>query len=104
VRGWRRNPRPVVLPGFNVCVHINATVGRVSERMIRRVFRTPIGDWAAELALDGYGQVEIFDHHPTVGTMRALKAAGTDIAADVLEQGAEGQDIRWRATWGRDDT
>jgi hypothetical protein len=92
--GRRRNPPPIVLPSFNVSVHLNAMVGRVSERMIRSVFRTPIGDWAAELELDGKEEVEIFDHHPTVATMRALKAGGTYIADDVLDQGAEGDDIR----------
>jgi hypothetical protein len=82
-----------VLPGFNVSVYINAMVGHVSERMIRRVFRTPIGDWAAELELDGKLQTEIFDRHPTVAMMRALQAGGADIADDVIAQGAEGEDI-----------
>lgn len=96
--GWRRNPpRPVTLPGFGVSVHINRTVGSVSERIIRRVFRTSIGDWAAELDIDGKLQTEIFDHHPTVPTMRALRAGGADIAGDVIAQGAEGRDIRSHA-------
>ena len=93
---WRRrNPRPVMLPGFGgIAIHINRTVGSVSERFIRRVFRTGIGDWAAELALDGKLQTEIFDCHPTVTAMRALRAGGAEIADDVLALGAEGQDIR----------
>jgi hypothetical protein len=44
-----------------------------TTRTIRRVFRTAIGDWAVELGLDGKAEVEIFDHHPTVDTMRALR-------------------------------
>jgi hypothetical protein len=76
-------------------VWINPIVGTVHDRVIRRIFRTAIGDWAAEIELpDGKGRVEIFDYHPTVAVMRTLRAGGTFIADDVISQGAEGDDIR----------
>src|ERR1700730_9972535 len=80
--GWRRKrPRTGVLPLYGVVVMwINPIVGEVNERVIRRIFRTAIGDWAAELDVDGKLHAQIFDHHPTTTMMRALRAGGTEIA------------------------
>lgn len=100
--GRRRTPLLGVLARVGMEVRVNPIVGQVSARLIRRVFRTAVGDWAVELELDGKAEVEIFDHHPTVAMMRALRAAGADIADEVLDQGAEGDDIRSHARRTRD--
>jgi len=56
-----------------------------------------IGDWCAELVVDDQTLEEVFDHHLTVATMRALKICGTEISDDVLSQGAEGEDFSGRS-------
>jgi hypothetical protein len=38
----------------------------------------------------------MFDHHPTVGVLAILKSTGADIADEVVDQGAEGWDMRQR--------
>ena len=75
-------------------IQINDAVGYVPERLVLRIYRNQIGDWCAALVVDGQTVVEVFDHHPTTAMLRAIKAHGTEIADDVLEQGAEGQDMR----------
>jgi len=57
-----------------------------------------MGAWCAELDLDRRLRVEIFDYHPSIAVMRVLREAGTEIAEDVLNQVAEGADMRWHAT------
>jgi len=36
----------------------------------------------------------VFDHHPSVGVLNILRSTGADIADDVVDQGAEGLDMR----------
>jgi hypothetical protein len=39
-------------------------------------------------------------HHPSVALLQILRNNGTDIADDVIAQGAEGINVRWRAREG----
>lgn len=83
--------------GYELRLRINRRVGEVGEYDVRRIYRNRIGDWCAELAVAGKIWVEVFDNHPTLAMMRGLNASGTDIADDVVSQGAEGEDIRGRS-------
>jgi hypothetical protein len=75
----------------------------VEELDVRRVFRNGIGDWCAYVdAPEGGIHTEVFDHHPSVALLRMLRNSGTDIDEDVIAQGAEGMDMRWRATLSAD--
>ena len=94
MRGWRRGDAPAGSPFQGLTVRINDAVGYVHERLVRRVYRNRIGDWCADLEVDGQTVVEVFDHHPTTAVMLAIKAHGTEIADDVIDQGAEGLDMR----------
>jgi hypothetical protein len=51
----------------------------------------------AEIADGEQNRILVFDHHPTVGVFAILKSTGADIADDVVDQGAEGLDMRQRA-------
>ena len=95
--GWLRDSRSGVLTGFSMPVWINSTVGRINERLVRGIYRNQLGDWCAEVDLEGRLGVEVFDYHPSIAVMRVLREAGTEIAEEVLDQGAEGEDMRWRA-------
>jgi hypothetical protein len=95
MRGWRRRDAPPGVVHYQeLQVWISRSVGYIGEHEMRRVYRNAIGDWCAEIFVAGKLRVEVFDHHPTVAMMRGLKAGGTDIADDVISQGAEGQDMR----------
>ena len=80
-----------------MAIWINRTLGTVGEREVIRVFRNRIGDWCAEVVVAGRIQIEVLDYHPSVPLLRILRNSGTDIAEDVIAQGAEGADMRWRA-------
>jgi hypothetical protein len=77
----------------------------VEELDVRRIFRNGIGDWCAyvDAPEGGIIHAEVFDHHPSVALLRMLRNSGTDIDEDVIAQGAEGMDMRWRATLSADD-
>ena len=79
-----------------VGVRVNRQHDRVPTRQFLRIFRNGQGDWCAEIA-DGEHHVLVFDHHPTVSVLAILKSTGADIADDVVDQGAEGWDMRQRA-------
>jgi hypothetical protein len=99
MRGRRRRDAPHGFAYYHgLQVWISRSVGYIGEHEMRRVYRNAIGDWCAEIYIAGKLRVEVLDHHPTVATMRGLKAGGTDIADDVISQGAEGEDMRWRAS------
>jgi hypothetical protein len=66
-------------------IRINAAV-QAEERDVRRVFRNRIGDWCADIAIHGLRWTAVFDYHPTIATMRALREAGADIADDVIAE------------------
>jgi len=61
---------------------------------VLRVLRNRIGDWCAEVVINGQIQIEVLDYHPSVALMRLLRNEGTDIADEVLNRGAEGEDMR----------
>jgi hypothetical protein len=77
-----------------VTIRINRALDEVGARDVRRIFRSEIGDWCAEVAVYEQLHVAVFDHHPTVAMMRALRDAGTDIADEEIAQGAEGIEVR----------
>ena len=87
-----------------MAIWINRNFGTVEELDVRRVFRNGIGDWCAYVdAPEGGIRTAVFDHHPSVALLRLLRNSGTDIADDVISQGAEGMNMRWRATLSADD-
>jgi hypothetical protein len=100
LRGWRRRDAPTGPAFQGLQVWINDAVGYVSERLVRRIYRNRIGDWCAELAVDDQTLEEVFDHHPSIAMMRGLMVSGTEISDDVLDQGAEGQDLSRRGESG----
>jgi hypothetical protein len=53
-------------------IWINGTLGTVEKHEVARMFRSPIGDWCAEIVIAGWANIAIFDYHPTVATLRAL--------------------------------
>jgi hypothetical protein len=69
----------------------------VPTRQFLRVFRNGQGDWSAEIADGKQNRVLVFDHHPTVSVLGILRSTGVDIADDVVDQGAEGWDMRQHA-------
>ncbi|HXP04978.1 MAG TPA: hypothetical protein VN808_12725 [Stellaceae bacterium] len=79
-----------------MAIWINQTFGTVGEREVRRVFRNRIGDWCAEIVAAGRIRIEVLDYHPSIPLLRILRNSGTDIADDVIAQGAEGIDVRRR--------
>jgi hypothetical protein len=88
-----------------VTIWINRMLSAVEELDVRRVFRNGIGDWCAYVDRpEGGIRTVVFDHHPSVTLLRLLRNSGTDIADDVIAQGAEGQDIRWQARRVGDDS
>jgi len=89
-------PRAVHLAEL-VRVRVNHTHDRVSPALIRRVFRNDQGDWCAEIAGDEQSPILVFDHHPTVTVLNILKGAGAAITDAVVNQGAEGSDMRQHA-------
>ena len=79
-------------------IYINRMLSAVEELDVRRVFRNGMGDWCAYVdGPEGGIQTAVFDHHPSVTLLRLLRNSGTDIAEDLVAQGAEGQNMRWRA-------
>jgi hypothetical protein len=80
-----------------VGVRVNRQHDRVPTRQFLRIFRNGQGDWCAEIADGEQNRVLVFDHHPTVGVLAILRSTGADIADDVVDQGAEGLDMRQRA-------
>ena len=87
-----------------MAIWINRTLSAVEELDVRRVFRNGMGDWCAYVdAPDGGIHTAVFDHHPGVTLLRLLQNSGTDIAEGVIDQGAEGINVRWRATLSADD-
>ena len=82
---------------YELYFRINRFVGEVGEHEVRRIYRSAIGDWCAEIVVADKVWVEVFDYQPTIALMRALKASGTDIADDIIAQGAEGEDMRSHA-------
>jgi hypothetical protein len=84
-------------------IWINRTFGAVGEREVRRVFRSRIGDWCAEVVVASRTRIEVFDYHPSAALLQLLRNGGTDIADDVIAQGAEGLNVRWRARQEEDD-
>jgi hypothetical protein len=85
-----------------VGVRVNRQHDRVPTRRFVRVFRNGQGDWCAEIADGAQPRVLVFDHHPTVGVLAILRSTGVDIADEVVDQGAEGFDMRQRARRAED--
>ena len=85
-----------------VGVRVDREHDRVPTRQFRRVFRNGQGDWCAEITDGLQNQVLVFDHHPTVGVLVILRSTGADIADEVVDQGAEGWDVRQRARRAED--
>jgi hypothetical protein len=85
-----------------VGVRVNRRHDHVPTRQFLRVFRNTQGDWCAEIADGEQNHVLVFDHHPTVGVLAILRSTGADIADDVVDQGAEGLDMRQRARRAHD--
>jgi hypothetical protein len=84
-----------------VSIWINRTFGTVEELDVRRVFRNGIGDWCAYVDTpEGAIHTAVFDHHPSITLLRLLRNSGTDIAEDVIAQGAEGEDFSGRGEGG----
>jgi hypothetical protein len=98
---WLRGSRAVHLEEL-VGVRVNREHDHVPTRQFLRIFRNEQGDWCAEIADAGQNQVLVFDHHPTVGVLAILRSTGADIADDVVDQGAEGLDMRQRARRAED--
>lgn len=73
---------------------INRFFREVGQHQILRIYRSATGDWCAEITVADRVWIEAFDYHPTVALMRALKANGTDIDDDIVDQGAEGENVR----------
>jgi hypothetical protein len=87
-----------------VAIWINRMLSAVEELDVRRVVRNGIGDWCAYVdAPDGGIHTAVFDYHPSVALLQILRNNGTDIAKDVIAQGAEGIDVRWRTRPVEDD-
>jgi hypothetical protein len=93
---WLRGSQTVHLEEL-VGVRVNRQHDRVPTRQFLRIFRNEQGDWCAEIADSEQRRVLIFDHHPTVGVLAILRSTGADIADEVVDQGAEGWDMRQRA-------
>jgi hypothetical protein len=80
-----------------VGVRVNRQHDRVPTCQFLRIFRNRQSDWCAEIADGERNHVLVFDHHPTVGVLAILRSTGADIADEVVDQGAEGWDMRQRA-------
>jgi hypothetical protein len=93
---WLRGSQAVHLEEL-VGVRVNRQYDRVPTRQFRRIFRNGQGDWCAEITGGEQNYALVFDHHPTVGVLTILRSTGADVADDVVEQGAEGLDMRQRA-------
>jgi len=89
-------PRAVHLAEL-VGVRVNREHDRVPPHQFLHVFRNGQGDWCALLADGEQNRVLVFDHHPTVSVLNILKGAGAEIADEVVNQGAEGLDLRQHA-------
>jgi hypothetical protein len=101
--GWRHRDASAGSAFHGLQVWVNHSVGYVGEHEVWRIYRNAIGDWCADIVVAGKKRVEIFGHHPTFAMMCALKTGGTEIADDVLDQGAEGEDMRSHARRADDD-
>jgi hypothetical protein len=80
-----------------VAIWISRTSGTVDGREVRRVFRSQFGDWCAEIVVAHGTKIEVFDYHPSIPALQILRNDGADIQDDVIAQGAEGINVRWRA-------
>jgi len=80
-----------------VGVRVNRDHDHVPTRQFLRVFRNDQRDWCAEIRDGQQNHVLVFDHHPTVSVLAILRSTGADIADEVVDQGAEGLDMRQRA-------
>jgi len=97
LKGWRRFDALARADGYGLAVRINRSVGYVNERDVRRVFRSAMGDWCAQVVVAGKMHVEVFDYHPRAEMMRLLRHGGTGVADWLIDQGAEGEDMRSHA-------
>ena len=100
LRGQRQVDALAAAGGYGLAIWINRSVGYVNERDVRRVFRTAIGEWCAQVVVAGQMQVEVFDYHPRAEIMQVLRHGGTEVPDWLIDQGAEGEDMRshaWRA-------
>src|SRR5579862_1821873 len=77
---------------FELYFRINRFSREIGEHEIRRIYRSAVGDWCAEIMVADRVWVEVFDYHTTVALMRALKVSGAEIADEMIDQGAEGED------------
>jgi hypothetical protein len=81
--------------GGAVAIRINRMLGTVDGKRVQRVFRNAIGDWCAEVGHAGaLGPCRRLRPSPDRPGTGILQNDGTDIAEDVIDQGAEGQDMR----------
>jgi hypothetical protein len=104
--GWLRGhatPAGAVRREELVGVRVNREYDRVATRQFLRVFRNAQGDWCAEVIAGDQNRILVFDHHPTIGVLSLLRSTGVDIADGVLNQGAEGYDMRQHARRADDD-
>jgi hypothetical protein len=96
---WRRGQRPdqpaVTLEEI-VGVRVNHDHLRVPTRGFLRVFRNGQADWCAEIVDADRNKILVFDYHPPITLLNLLKKAGASVAIELIEQGAEGDDIRHR--------
>jgi hypothetical protein len=92
---WLRGSQAVHLEEL-VGVRVNRQHDRVPTRQFRRIFRNGQGDWCAEIADGEQTHVLVFDYHPTVSVLSILRSSEADIADEVVDQGAEGLDMRQR--------
>jgi hypothetical protein len=97
LRRWHQFDSLARVGDDGLAIWINRSVGYVNERNVRRMFRSAQGDWCAQIAVRGKVQVEVFDHHPRAETMRWLQHSGTEVADWLVDQGAEGEDMRSHA-------
>jgi hypothetical protein len=81
-----------------VKIWINRMARAIEERDVRRVYRNSIGDWCADVSMAGGWILDtVFDHHLSVTMLRLLQNEGAVITEDVIDQGAEGEDMRSHA-------
>jgi hypothetical protein len=85
-----------------VGVRVNRQHDHVPTCQFRRICRNEQGDWCAEIADGEQHRILVFDHHPTVGVLAILRSTGADIADEVVDQGAEGLDMRQRVRRAED--
>ena len=92
-----RDPIRAVHLAELVGVRVNREYDRLAPRQFLRVFRNEQGDWCSEAVVEQQQRILVFDHHPTVSVLSVLRSSGVDVADQVLNQGAEGFDMRQHA-------